>query len=169
MYQKRDERVLTMFITSIRLTRQRLVAAVVIAGVVLIALIVWIAGRGGAESRQTMALPSVKNIKTAEDRVGFLTACGWQISDDGAQSQEVLIPDSFDEVFDSYNDLQKTQGFDLSAYKNKRVMRYTYRVTNYPDGDPDVQATLLVYNNRIIGGDVCSTRLNGFMQGFMKT
>ncbi len=158
---------LGVFITSIKLTKQKLVTAIIVVGVLLVALIIWLASQGGTESQATAAeLPSVKNMKTEQDRVGFLTACGWQVSADSAESQEVLIPKTFDDVFDNYNELQKTQGFDLSQYKNKRVMRYTYTVTNYPTGEAGVQATLLVYNNKIVGGDICSAKLDGFMHGF---
>lgn len=40
---------------------------------------------------------------------------------------------------------------------------------NYPGyegADGTVQANILVYEGAVIGGDVCSTELDGFMQGF---
>ena len=42
---------------------------------------------------------------------------------------------------------------------------------NYPgyeNKDGVVRANLLVYEGRVIGGDVCSVELDGFMQGFEK-
>ena len=66
----------------------------------------------------------------------------------------------------SYNDLQKAQGLDLSEYKGKSAMRYTYEITNYPDYDGTVYANIIVYKNRVIGGDICSSGTQGFIQGF---
>ena len=42
-------------------------------------------------------------------------------------------------------------------------MRYTYQIVNHPSGETNVRATLLIRNNKLIGGDVCSARLDGFM------
>ena len=80
----------------------------------------------------------------------------------------VTIPSEFDKVFAAYNELQKEQGLNLSKFKNKEVTRYTFSVTNYPDYDGTVYANVLVYRNRVIGGDVCSADVNGFIHGFEK-
>jgi hypothetical protein len=42
-------------------------------------------------------------------------------------------------------------------------MRYTYEITNYPTGETGVQASLLVYKNAVIGGEVLSAKQNGFV------
>ena len=156
-----------MFIKSIKLTKRNLVAAAVITGVVLCALVFWLAQRGEPVSQASAALPPVKNMKTNEDRIDFLKQCGWEVVPEAAESQEVLIPETFDEVFERYSEIQKSTGLDLSKYKNRRVMRYTYRVLNHPTGEENVLATLLIHNGRVVGGDVCSTRLDGFMHGLM--
>nr|MBQ4318223.1 DUF4830 domain-containing protein [Clostridia bacterium] len=78
----------------------------------------------------------------------------------------VTIPSEFDKVFLGYNELQKRQGLNLAKYKRKEITRYTYVVTNYPDYSGTVYANLLVYRNRIIGGDICSADVNGFIHGF---
>ena len=41
---------------------------------------------------------------------------------------------------------------------------------NYPGyEDLDcIHATLLIYDGQVIGGDICSTQLDGFMHGFVK-
>lgn len=72
----------------------------------------------------------------------------------------------FDETFESYNELQKLQGMDLSRYKGQRAKRYTYTVLNYPGQEEGVQANVLVLNDTIIGGDVSSVAIDGFMHGF---
>ena len=83
--------------------------------------------------------------------------------------KEIIIPAEFDDVYEKYNDIQKEQGFDLTAYCSKRVKKWTYKVTNYPnyEGSDCIRATLLVFDGKVIGGDVCSVELDGFMHGFV--
>ena len=76
----------------------------------------------------------------------------------------MLIPDEFDEVFQNYNTIQAEAGMDLEPYHGKRVKCWSYRVDNYP-GEESVLAHLYVYNDKIIGGDICSTKMDGFMHG----
>ena len=45
-------------------------------------------------------------------------------------------------------------------------MRYVYRVNNYPGSTEPVYATLLVYKNKIIGGDITDTAAKGHIRGF---
>ena len=71
-------------------------------------------------------------------------------------------------MYSRYNDLQKSQGYDLSQYAGKTVMRYVYEVTNYPNAEQPVYATLLVYKNQIIGGDITNTAAKGAIQGLKK-
>ena len=63
------------------------------------------------------------------------------------------IPEEFDEVYDSYNQIQQAQGLDLAPYKGKRATLYTYEITNHPSGEQGVTANLLVretYRGRCI-------------------
>ena len=39
-------------------------------------------------------------------------------------------------------------------------------VKNYPDQPEDVRINLIVHKNKVIGGDVCSLSLDGFIHGF---
>ena len=45
-------------------------------------------------------------------------------------------------------------------------MRYVYKINNYPGATEPVYATLLVYKNQIIGGDVTDTAAQGKIRGF---
>jgi hypothetical protein len=45
-------------------------------------------------------------------------------------------------------------------------MRYVYRINNYPGATEPVYATLLVYKNQIIGGDITDTSAKGQIRGF---
>ena len=79
--------------------------------------------------------------------------------------KEPIIPEQFDETYSQYLELQASQGFDLTDYCGKRVKRYTYEITNYPTGESGIQAGLLVYKSTVIGGDVLSAQLGGFIHG----
>ena len=57
---------------------------------------------------------------------------------------------------------------NLSGYKKKSVRRYTYVIENYPDYEGTVYANVLVYRGKVIGGDVCSADVDGFIHGFEK-
>ncbi len=48
-------------------------------------------------------------------------------------------------------------------------MRYTYEITNYEGYEGTVYVNLLVYRNKIVGGDVCSADASGFIHGFEKS
>ena len=75
------------------------------------------------------------------------------------------MPEEFDRVMQGYNEIQKTQGLDLSRYRKKKVTRYTYEVTNYPDYEGTVYANLIVYRGRIIAADLSSADPLGFVTG----
>ena len=45
-------------------------------------------------------------------------------------------------------------------------MRYVLRISIYPNATEPVYATLLVYKNQIIGGDVTNTSAQGKIHGF---
>ena len=54
------------------------------------------------------------------------------------------IPDEFDETYEEYNDLQKTQGLDLEKYKGRNATLYVYSVRNDPSGEEGVTANLVL-------------------------
>ena len=106
---------------------------------------------------------------TNDQRVKFLTDLGWEVTVSPAEATEVRIPREADEVFSRYNELQKNQGYDLTKYAGKKVMRYVYQINNFPDAKEPVYATLLVCKDRIIGGDITDTTPGGRVQGLVPT
>ena len=158
-----------MFIYSLRASTLKFFAVVCVALVTLITLIAFVPTYGedtvDIETSGGVEI-SYDKIKTAEDRARFLSQFGWEIKPEAVTECEVTIPEEFDRVFTGYNEIQKRQGLDLSKYKNKKVMRYTYEVTNYEDYDGVVYANLIIYRGRVIGGDICSADVTGFIHGF---
>ena len=147
-----------MFMTAKVDVKKILILLGVVAG--LIAGALWLFG--GQEDVSTAA-PSVA---TNDGRVEFLKGFGWEVAASPVESSQVKIPKASSEVFDRYNNLQKSQGYDLSQFAGKNVMRFVYKITNYPGATEPVYATLLVYKNQVIGGDVTDTAANGQIRGF---
>ena len=151
-----------MFILTAKLKRERLIAgaAAVAALCAVVAIAVGVISvRGGTVS----ASADQKGVKTNEDRVAYLESFGWTVEPEPLAVEELLIPEEFDETYTQYLELQSSQAFDLTQYCGKRVKRYTYVITNYPTGETGVQAGLLIYKNTVIGGDVLSPQLGGFI------
>ena len=104
-----------------------------------------------------------------EERLSFISQFGWDVEKDPVEVAEIIVPVEFDEVYEKYNEIQKEQNMDMSLYAGKRVKRWTYAVKNYPgyENRKDViQLSLLIYDGVVVGGDVSSIELNGFMHGF---
>ena len=104
--------------------------------------------------------------KTISERSAFLKQFGWKVDTSDETVKDTVIPSVFDNVYAAYNSIQLSQGFDLSEYKGKAVKLYNIKVNNYPQNSEYVYATLIVLDGVIIGGDIHSTELNGFMHGF---
>lgn len=151
-----------MLVMTAKLNTKKLtvVAVGIIAVIVIIALLT---------SGSSVSAGGTDAVTGNDDRVQFLTDLGWEVVSSPAQSGQVRIPAEAGEVFTRYNSLQLSQGYDLSAYQGKTVMRYVYKVKNYPGATEPVYATLLISGNRIIGGDITDTSADGVMQGFQKT
>ena len=77
----------------------------------------------------------------------------------------VCVGETLEEPYLSYNDLQRSQGFDLTRYCGQTLSRYTYVVTNYPDASLPCQADLYVCDGALAAGDIVCTGENGFMAG----
>ena len=159
-----------MFIYSVRASTLKFFGGVILSLAALITLICFIP-TASAEDTQTFS-PGEKisyaNIKTNDDRLNFLKQFGWEAEPSPSKEDKVTIPAEFDRVYVGYNDMQKSLGLDLSKYRNKEVLRYCYSITNYPDYEGEVTATLLIYRNKVIGGDISSADANGFSHSFAK-
>lgn len=154
-----------MFVFSVKTSKTK-IAALVIAIIALAAALFMIIGKG----KQPAANDSVINYKaeTAAERRAFLSQFGWKISEDPVEVSEVIIPENFDDGYTEYAAMNKAQGLNLEPFKGMRAKRWTYTVLNYPglENTKSVQANLLIFDGRVIGGDICSLELGGFIRGF---
>ncbi len=157
-----------MFIVSMKITRTKIVTALSVLLVVGLILTYTISIKGVATDVAKQNGQKITDLvaETNEQRINYLKQFGWEVKAEPSEIVEVAIPTEFNDVYEKYNVIQKKQGFDLSPYRGKKVKRWAYDVTNYPDRPDHVKANILVYEGKIIGGDICSLELDGFMHGF---
>lgn len=158
-----------MFIYSVRAGTIKFAAVVCAAVVTLAALIIFVpeyTPRTTAAIAAKTVNYTFDKISTNEDRVAFLKQFGWETDGNVIEEVTMRIPSEFDRVMNTYNELQKKMGLDLSKYKGKEVTRYTYVVTNYPGYEGTVNANVIVYKKRVVGGDVSSSDVRGFIGTF---
>lgn len=142
-----------------KLTKQRIAAIALIIAIPLLFMASVTAVKSNAV---TYSDGSTKDL-----REQFLSSFGWKGDFENETSKTTTIPSEFNDVYTSYNEIQKICGYDLEQYKGKSVTLYSIPITNY-DSNDDVFASILVYENKIIGGDIHSTALDGFMHSFNK-
>ncbi|MBQ8002436.1 MAG: DUF4830 domain-containing protein [Clostridia bacterium] len=94
----------------------------------------------------------------------FLASLDYEFSESYTE-KTFTIPIEFDMVYNNYNEIQKEAGYDLLPYRGKECIMYTYEVYNHPFGK--CNANIIVYNGEIIGGDISSVNLAGFMTALM--
>jgi hypothetical protein len=139
----------------------------IVFAAVLILIIGLVALFGGEDAAPTVS--TAVSVDSNNDRISFLKDFGWEVTTSPKESSQVRIPQESSPVFQRYNELQKSQGYDLSPYAGETIMRYVYQVNNYPGASEPVYATLLIRKNQIIGGDITDTSAKGKIQGFKKT
>lgn len=159
-YDMRD--VMMVFICSMKTSFKQL-AAIAVCLVLLIAVIATVSLMPDSSVEPTLAVAA----ETSEQQLTFLRSLGYEAAEAPLEVKEVLIPDEPDETFNTYNELQKQAGYDLSGYHGKRVKCWTYQITDLAEGG-DVQAHLYVYDGRLIGGDISSVGEGGFTRPLTK-
>ena len=144
-----------MFIISAKFTKKRLMLCVI-----ALALLIWGAvALGGRQEAPADPIPG----ETDQQRTAYLASLGWITSSAPTETLEFTLPDPLGETYQRYNQLQQEQGFDLTPYAGQQVKRFTYQVTNHPQGTEDVQADLYVCGGLIIGGDILCTGEESFV------
>ena len=151
-----------MMMMTAKVNIKKVLIGLIAAVALLIALISLLGGKDTDPA-------AVTTMSDNDSRVQFLESQGWQVTTSPKESSQVKIPQEQSPAYSRYNDLQKSQGYDLSQYAGKNVMRYVYEIKNYPGAEQPVYATLLVYKNQIIGGDVTNTAAKGAVQGLKKS
>lgn len=163
--------VCTVKASSIKFFTAILFSAAVLVGIVALLPVIDPSGE------VAVAAVDYKGVDTVEDQLSFLRELGHDPDPNPVYAGEVVIPEVFDSVYETYNQLQKAQGLNLEKYKGKTVQRYTYALTPASDesaageqSDGPVgevrYVTLLIYKSRVIGGDITTTGPNGKVEGW---
>lgn len=112
----------------------------------------------------TLAFVHFASGEAGTRNVEFLKSYGWEVKEKAVEQADVIIPNPFDRVYESYNKIQLEAGLDLRPYMGMQGVRYTYIVTNYPkDVGEDVRANIICINGEPVGGDIMTVSINGFM------
>lgn len=151
-----------MLVMTAKVDKKKIAMVVGAIVAVITAIVFLFSGRGSVSTIGS------NTVTSNDDRVQFLSGFGWEVVSSPAETSQVRIPANSSEVFDRYNALQKSMGYDLSAYQGKTVMRYVYKIKNYPGATEPVYATILISSNQVIGGDITDTSATGVIQGFEK-
>ena len=151
-----------MFIYSVRSSTIKFFLLIAVTLVILGAVL--FLGSAGTVAASVVADIKLSGIKTNEDRLEFISQFGISVAGEAKESESFAVPESFDRVLSEYNEIQKRQGFDLTKYKNKKVTRYTYSVSDYEGYDGEVNVNLIVYRNTVIGCDISSVSPGGFVK-----
>ena len=134
-----------MIIWNFKLTRKKKKAAVILLAIFLLGIISAfgaLSGESGATAGE--AAPGGDPQLICES---FLTGLGLEFG--GCEdARQVVIPAQFNEVYEKYNSLQRSAGFDLSRFKGRTADKLVY-----PLGDGR-RATVLMLGGEVVGGHI---------------
>ena len=109
------------------------------------------------------------NASTNVERITFIKNSGYTPLSNEPQTKTVVIPESFSDVYNNYNNTQRAAGYDLTEFKGCEVTIYTYSIETPVGYEGESVFNMIVYKNRVIGGDVSSNALGGFMLPILKS
>ena len=150
-----------MFVYSMRASSVKMIA-ICLALVAIIGLLAFSGQSGSVTASASVSEINYSGVKDKAGRIDFMRNFGVEVDPDSESEQAFRMPSSFDRVIMGYNELQKRQGLDLSKYYNKKVTRYSYKVTNY-SSDGEVYANLFIYRGKVVACDVSSADPTGFV------
>lgn len=146
-----------MFIVTIKLPEKR--TRLLAGGAILALLLILFALRlGGAAAVLSPADPDVSLCRNC------LHGFGWQVEAQPVEQASFVLTQ---ELSGDYLALQREAGFDLSPHAGKTIRRYTFAVTNYPTGETGVLADVLILDGQVIGGDIRTSDMDGFMHSLV--
>ena len=104
------------------------------------------------------------NIRGDADAVIFFKQFGFDIITPPLECTEITLPQTMNAVYKNYNRIQEQIGLDLTPYLGKTVSRVTYELVDHPfDTTDQVRGNLLIYQDRVIAGDIMTIASDGFM------
>ena len=151
-----------MFVCSVRSSTIKFFAVIILTLAVVFSAVA-LSGRDSAVYASAAGREiNYGGIKTNEDRLEFIRSFGLEVESQPTAEEQFSLPDNFDRVISGYNEIQKTQGLNLTKYAGKKVTHYAYTVKNY-NFDGKVEVNLIIHRNKIIACDISSTEQGGFV------
>ena len=159
-----------MFVFSVKSNKIMIFFILLIAALICsIGIFTAVKNRSGAEAVEEKGAISLRAADNKQ-RVSFFSQFGWEVDEDPVEVREIYIPEEFDEEYNKYNELQKSQELDLQKYKSQSAKRWTYNIKNYPgyeNTEGCIQGNLIIYNGNVIAGDIsCLDTDNKFVNTF---
>lgn len=130
----------------------------ILAGALALLLLVGILSFASGRARSSDALAQQED--TLVLCLDCLEGFGWEVAPTPVSMEDFTLDSQLSQ---EYLALQQEAGFDLSDDLGSVVTRYTFEILNYPTGETGVLADLLVRDGVIVGGDVRTSGLEGFL------
>lgn len=151
-----------MKMLTLKLTPKRIFGIVLLLVGIIVISVTFVSNH----TNEAQSVAAVISAKTDSERRAYLSKYGYKLASD-CEQKEITIPKKWNDVYNSYNQIQKNQGFDLTDYKGQKATLYTYTVTNYKGKGDCIVADMLVCEGKLIGGDICNpSAKDGFLVGF---
>ena len=115
-----------MKMLTLKLTPKRIFGIVLLLVGIIVISVTFVSNH----TSEAQSVSAVISAKTDSERRAYLSKYGYKLASD-CEQKEITIPKKWNDVYNSYNQIQKNQGFDLTDYKGQKATLYTYTVTNY--------------------------------------
>ena len=153
-----------MKMLTLKLTPKKIFGIILLLVGIIVISITFVSNR----TSEAQSVSAGISAKTDSERREYLSKYGYKLAKE-CEQKEITIPEKWNDVYNSYNQIQKNQGFDLTDYKGQKATLYTYTVTNYKGKGEYIVADMLVCEGKLIGGDICNpSAKDGFLVGFDK-
>lgn len=91
-------------------------------------------------------------LSTTQEMVDYIASKGFTVDIQTAQVAEVEIPKKFDDNFVGFNEkIKQTDNLSLEKYKGDKVNKWTFSIVDYPNGDVQASAVLLIKKEKLVG------------------
>ncbi len=100
---------------------------------------------------------------TNQKRVAYLSSLGLKVNETAVSVKNTRIPEKLSGIYEEYNEIQKSQGFNLSNFKGKDATHYSYSLSD----KENITVNILVVDNKIIAGDITDNS-NGKINALVK-
>lgn len=139
----------------------KIILFLILAAAAAAALIFFSKAKESSETDEMFTMP------TNAMRVEFLNKQGWIVSPDPVSKENAVVPSVFDGEYADYAELQHQQGFEPERSMGKDAVIIKYQVLNYPDHPENVYATMIICEDRLIGGDISMPGDDGFTEALV--